>query len=113
MVEANSINPRMLTIPMVAKYLSATSWFCEELIWNKQLPARRHGKIWVVDFHDINIWIEEKKKSDKLKELMVNAPRFMTDEEAQEFFAGGKRTEDGVIIGVDPDRERDPFDGEI
>lgn len=109
MVETNSINPRMLTIPMMAKYLSATNWFCEELIRNKQLPARKHGKSWVVDLHDINDWIEAQKKSDKLKELLASVPRIMTDEEAQAFFADAKRDSEGRIIGTSPD---DPWDGE-
>jgi excisionase family DNA binding protein len=98
MAETNSINPRMLTIPMVAKYLSATNWFCEELIRNKQLPARKHGKSWVVDLHDINIWIEEQKKSDRLKELLANAPRIMNDAEAQQFFDGVAKDEDGNFL---------------
>jgi excisionase family DNA binding protein len=100
MAEINSINPRMLTIPMVAKYLSATNWFCEELIRNKQLPARKHGKSWVVDLHDINIWIEEQKKSDRLKELLAKAPRIMTDEEAQLFFADVKLDDEGNIVAI-------------
>ena len=54
MPETNSINPRMLTIPLIAKYLSATNWLVEELIRKKQLPARKFGKSWVVDLHDIN-----------------------------------------------------------
>jgi excisionase family DNA binding protein len=111
MAEINSINPRMLTIPMVAKYLSATNWFCEELIRNKQLPARKHGKSWVVDLHDINTWIGQRKEADDFKEMMANA-RTMTDEEAQAFFANARRDKDGRIIGTDPDLERDPWDGE-
>jgi excisionase family DNA binding protein len=87
----------MLTVPMMAKYLSATNWFCEELIRKKQLPATKYGKSWVVDLHDINIWIEEHKKLEKFKEL-ANAVRIMTDEEAQQFFAGMERDEDGHFI---------------
>ena len=97
------INPRMLTIPLIAKYLSATNWFVEELIRNKQLPARKFGKSWVVDLHDINEWIEEEKKSDKFRELLANARLITTDEEAQEFFAGCERDEDGNIICIGPD----------
>ena len=75
MPETNSINPRMLTIPLIAKYLSATNWFVEELIRKKQLPARKFGKSWVVDLHDINTWIEEEKKSDEFRELLGVCPR--------------------------------------
>ncbi len=94
------INPRMLTIPMMAKYLSATNWFCEELIRKKQLPATKYGKSWVVDLHDVNIWIEEQKKLEKFKEL-AKTVRIMNDEEAQQFFAGMERDEDGNFISID------------
>jgi excisionase family DNA binding protein len=101
------INPRMLTIPMVAKYLSATNWFVEELIRNKQLPAQKYGKSWVVDLHDINTWIDQCKSAHKLNEMMANA-RIMTDEEAQHFFKGVRRDEQGAFIGSEPDDELEP-----
>jgi excisionase family DNA binding protein len=103
MPETNSINPRMLTIPLIAKYLSATNWFVEELIRKKQLPARKFGKSWVVDLHDINKWIDEQKKSDEFRELLANVPLITTDEEAQEFFAGMERDKGGNIICIDPE----------
>jgi excisionase family DNA binding protein len=78
------INPRMLTIPLIAKYLSATNWFVEELIRKKQLPARKFGKSWVVDLHDINRWIEDEKEENSI----YSAVRILTDAEAQEFFKG-------------------------
>jgi excisionase family DNA binding protein len=96
--ETNSINPRMLTIPLIAKYLSATNWFVEELIRKKQLPARKFGKSWVVDLRDINKWIEEEKtKSD-----IYSTVRILTDDEAQQFFAGIEIDEDENIICIDP-----------
>jgi excisionase family DNA binding protein len=98
MVATNSINPRMLTIPLIAKYLSATNWFVEELIRKKQLPATKFGKSWVVDLHDINEWIEEQKKSEKFRELLANARVITSDEEAQEFFAGMETDKDGAFI---------------
>ena len=100
----SQINPRMLTIPLIAKYLSATNWFVEELIRKKHLPARKFGKSWVVDLHDINKWIEEEKKSDEFRELLANARLITTDQEAQEFFAGVERDEDGNFIG-DPEKD--------
>src|SRR6266403_5968972 len=95
------INPRMLTIPLIAKYLSATIWFVEELIRKKHLPARKFGKWWVVDLHDNNTWIEEDKKSDEFRELLANARLITTDQAAQEFIAGCERDEDGNFI-MDP-----------
>ena len=103
MPETNSINPRMLTIPLIAKYLSATNWFVEELIRKKQLPARKFGKSWVVDLHDINAWIEESRELDNFRELLANARIITTDEEAHEFFEGMERDEDGNIICIGPD----------
>jgi excisionase family DNA binding protein len=90
----SQINPRMLTIPLVAKYLSATNWFVEELIRKKHLPARKFGKSWVVDLHDINKWIEEEKTKSKI----YSTVRILTDDEAHEFFTGMERDEDGNFI---------------
>ena len=91
------INPRMLTIPMIAKYLSATNWFVEELIRNRQLPAQKYGKSWVVDRYDVNKWIAKEKESEKFKEALKNA-RIMTDEEAQQFFDGVAKDEEGDFL---------------
>ncbi len=90
----------MLTIPMVARYLSATNWFVEELIRSRQLPAQKYGKSWVVDLHDINTWIDRRKEAHELNEMMANV-RVMTDEEAKHFFDGIKRDKNGVILGGD------------
>jgi excisionase family DNA binding protein len=95
------INPRMMTIPLIAKYLSATNWFVEELIRKKHLPAGKFGKSWVVDLHDINKWIEE----EKTKSNICSAVGILTDDEAQQFFAGMERDEDGNFISVDPEED--------
>ena len=95
---ASAINPRVLTIPMMAKYLSATNWFCEELVRNKQIFARMQGKSWVVDLHDVNTWIDAQNKAGRLTELLGHVPRILTDVEAQEFFAGMKTDEDGNLV---------------
>jgi excisionase family DNA binding protein len=96
----SQINPRMLTIPLIAKYLSATNWFVEELIRKKHLPARKFGKSWVVDLHDINTWIEE----EKTKSNIYKTVRILTDDEAQQFFAGCETDENGYYI-MDPDKD--------
>jgi hypothetical protein len=100
---ASAVNPRVMTIPMMAKYISATNWFCEELVRNKQLFARKQGKSWVVDLHDVNAWIDEQNKAGKLKETLGHVPQIMTDAEAQQFFAGMERDQDGNFIAIDPE----------
>ena len=101
MANKPEINPRMLTIPMVAKYFSATNWFVEEAIRSKQLPATKFGKRWVVDLNDANQFIEDQKKHQKLLE---NA-RIMTDAEAQRFFERLPQDEDGAYIMGNPDED--------
>lgn len=96
---AIQINPRMLTIPMVAKYFSATNWFVEEAIRNKQLPAIKFGKSYVVDLKDANQFIDDQKKRHSLLE---NA-RILSDEEAQRFFEGFPQDDDGAYIMENPD----------
>ena len=51
-------------------------------------------------------------KDPKVRRAMLTA-QTMTNEEAQEFFAGMRRDKEGRIISVDPDHERNPRDGEI
>lgn len=96
------INPRMLTIPMVAKYLSATNWFVEELIRNKKLPAMKIGKRWTVDLRDLNEWIDEQTKIAK---VLQNVRLITNDEEAQRFFEGIEQDpETGAYIS-NPDND--------
>ena len=68
---------------------------------NKHLPARKFGKSWVVDLHDINRWIED----EKAKNSIYSAVRILTDDQAQQFFAGLERDADGNIICIDPEEE--------
>jgi excisionase family DNA binding protein len=84
------IIPRMLRIPDVARYLSATNWFVEELIRNRKLRFRILGKRRVVDIQDLDDWIEAEKQREGLKEL--------TNEQAQQFFQGVEKDEDGNYI---------------
>ena len=103
MANKPEINPRMLTIPMIAKYLSATNWYVEELIRNKKLPALKMGKSWVVDLHDLNDWIDQEKKTSK---ILQNIRLITTDEEAQRFFEGlPQDPQTGAYIMDDPDAD--------
>jgi excisionase family DNA binding protein len=95
------INPRMLTIPMIAKYFSATNWFVEELIRSKRLPAMKFGKSYVVDLNDANEFIEEQKKKQKL----FDSVHIMTDEEAQRFFEGCEQDPETGAYIPDPDED--------
>lgn len=103
-MNSSPIAPRMLTIRMVAEYLSATNWFVEELIRNRELPAQKFGKSYVVDLNDINEWVEKKKKAqhqaDELKELLAKFRAITTDEEAQKFFDKIERGEELPHDGV-------------
>jgi len=90
MSDADSpIIPRLLRIQDEARYLSATTWFVEELIRNKKIRFHILGKRRVVDINDLNDWIEELKKPQ---------PQVLTDEEAQAFFDGCEKDEDGNYI---------------
>jgi excisionase family DNA binding protein len=80
--------PRLLRIQDVARYLSATTWFVEELIRNRKIRFLIVGKRHVVDVNDLNDWIDAQKKEP------LDA-RVLTDQEAKAFFAGIKKDEDG------------------
>src|SRR4051812_46416820 len=87
---ANSaIIPRLLRIQDVARYISATNWFVEELIRDKKIRFLVLGKRRVIDVNDLNDWIEMQKQEP---------PRSLTDEEAQRFFDGCERDQDGNYI---------------
>src|ERR1700674_4227419 len=86
------IIPRLLRIEDVAKYLSATTWFVEELIRNKKIRFMVLGKRRVVDVSDLNDWIEEQKKGPQ------EPPRVLSDEEAQAFFQGCEQDAEGNYI---------------
>lgn len=86
-----TIIPRLLRIQDVARYLSATNWFVEELLRNGKLRFVVAGKRKVVDVKDVDEWIEAQKKHEEPAKLL-------TDEEAQEFFRGVEKDEDGNYI---------------
>ena len=92
MSQKSPIIPRLLRIEDVAKYLSATTWFVEELIRNKKIRFMILGKRRVVDVNDLDSWIEEQKREPQ------EPPRFLTDEEAQQFFQGLERDAEGNYI---------------
>ena len=86
------IIPRLLRIQDVARYLSATTWFVEELIRNKKIRFHVLGKRRVIDVNDLNEWIEELKKAPQ------EPPRVLSDEEAQAFFQGCEHDAEGNYI---------------
>ena len=92
MNQKSPIIPRLLRIQDVARYLSATTWFVEELIRNKKIRFHVLGKRRVIDINDLNDWIEELKKAPQ------EPPRVLTDEEAQAFFQGLERDDDGNYV---------------
>ena len=83
-----TIIPRMLRIQDVARYLSATNWFVEELLRNGKLRFVVAGKRKVVDVKDVDDWIEAQKKQEE-------PARLLTDDETQEFFRNVEKDEDG------------------
>ena len=90
--KSDLIIPRLLRIQDVARYLSATTWFVEELIRNKKIRFMVLGKRRVVDVSDLNDWIEEQKKGPQ------EPPRVLSDEEAQAFFQGLERDDNGNYV---------------
>src|SRR5580700_6752782 len=55
------IVPRLLRVQDAARYLSATTWFIETLIREKQIPSLIIGKRRVIDVNDLDLWIESQK----------------------------------------------------
>lgn len=56
------IAPRLLRIPQAASYLSATTWYVEELIRGNKLPFVVVGKYRVIDVRDLDKWIDAEKQ---------------------------------------------------
>lgn len=59
--ERSTIAPRLLRIPEAAGYLSATTWFVEELARTNKLRFVVVGKYRVIDVRDLDTWIEAEK----------------------------------------------------
>lgn len=73
-VEKNAVAvaPRLLRIQGAAAYLSATTWFVETLIREKQIPSLILGKRRVIDVRDLDIWIEQQKRNALVAESGVD-----------------------------------------
>lgn len=54
------IIPRVLKIPDAARYLSATTWFVEELLRRGQVPSFIQGKDRVVDCRELDKYVERR-----------------------------------------------------
>jgi hypothetical protein len=54
------IIPRVLKIPDAARYLSATTWFVEELLRRAEVPSFIQGKDRVVDCRELDRYVERK-----------------------------------------------------
>jgi excisionase family DNA binding protein len=61
------IVPRLLRIQDAARYLSATTWFVETLIREKEIPSLVLGKRRVIDVYDLDAWIEKQKAQSVAK----------------------------------------------
>lgn len=59
--EVPTIEPKLLDIKQAAQYLSATVWYVRTLIWNRQIPAAKHGKKWLIDRTDLDKFITAQK----------------------------------------------------
>jgi excisionase family DNA binding protein len=53
--------PRALDVKQAAKYLGVTVWLIRNLIWRGELPAILAGKKFIVDRHDLDLWLERQK----------------------------------------------------
>lgn len=60
--EIPTIAPRLLRIPEAAAYLSATTWYVEELVRGNKLPFVVVGKYRVIDVRDLDAWINAEKR---------------------------------------------------
>jgi excisionase family DNA binding protein len=77
----------------VAQYIGATSWRVEEMLRKGELRFFWVGKAKVVDREDVDAWIDSQKELVELKKMPA-----LTDAEAQAFFEGVEKDEDGNII---------------
>jgi excisionase family DNA binding protein len=55
--------PRLLRVEDAARYLSATTWFVETLVRERQIPSLVLGKRRVIDVNDLDSWIEKEKRA--------------------------------------------------
>ena len=55
--------PRALDVRQAAKYLGVTVWLIRNLIWRGELPAVLAGKRFIIDRHDLDLWLERQKEA--------------------------------------------------
>jgi hypothetical protein len=65
------IMPRLLSIPDAAKYLSATTWFVEELLRSGEVKSFLQGKRRVVDMRELDKYID-RRNSETTNERLTN-----------------------------------------
>ncbi len=69
------IIPRVLTIPNAARYLSATTWFVEELLRSGEVPSFIQGKSRVVDVRELDKYVDRRNAEPSVK-LVSRAENF-------------------------------------
>jgi excisionase family DNA binding protein len=55
------IPPRLCSIPEAATYLSLSPWTIREMVWRGDLPHVRAGRRVLLDFRDLDAWIDRGK----------------------------------------------------
>lgn len=58
------IEPRLLTIPATALYLSTTVNAIRHLIWGKELAIVRCGQRYLLDRRVLDAWVEKQSEKD-------------------------------------------------
>ena len=64
--QSQQSEPRLLTIPEAAKYLSSTVWAVRSLIWDHKIPYVPLGKKQLIDRTDLDEYVDS-IKVDKRK----------------------------------------------
>jgi len=69
--------PRVLTVPNAARYLSATTWFVEELLRSGEVRSFIQGKRRVVDVRELDKYVDRRnaESSQKLEHRTANLTR--------------------------------------
>ncbi len=58
-----TVEPRLLTVPAAAAYLSCAVWAVRVLLWKKEIPFIRLGKRFLIDRADLDDFVERRKES--------------------------------------------------
>ena len=108
------IVPRRFTIEQLAQYLGITNFAAEEKLRKGEIKFKWAGQRKVVERADADAWADAQPYADVTVRTRQQSPfgglewePVMTDAEAQAFFAGTKRTEEGYIVGLSGDAEED------